>query len=51
MWQVGRSIENFESSKKWLDQYLANDGERADWVIDPRGLIKKATPIFLAKFL
>ena len=26
------------------------DGERADWVIDPRGLIKKATLTFAAKF-
>lgn len=35
---------------KWLAQYLATDGKLEDWVVDPGGLIQKATLTFVDKF-
>lgn len=35
---------------KWLAQYIGRNGEGDDWVIDPRGIIKKATLTFVAMF-
>ena len=41
------STEKHEEIKKWLAQYLAIDYERPDWLIYPRGMIKKATLPFM----
>ena len=41
------STEKHEEIKKWLAQYLAIDYERPDWLIYPRGMIKKATLTFM----
>ena len=34
----------------WLAQYITENGEDADWVIEPLGLIEKVTLTFVAKF-
>lgn len=36
--------------KLCLARYIAAYGETVDWVIEPRGLIKKAMLTFVAKF-
>ena len=45
-----RIAEKKESTKRWLAQHLAVDVERDNWVLDPRGIIKKASLTFVAKF-
>ena len=40
-----------ESTKRWIAQQISIDGEGEDWVMDPRGLIKKANVTFAAKFI
>ena len=30
-----------ETTKRWIDRYLSFDGEAADWVLEPKGAIKK----------
>ena len=49
--EFGQSITHSESTKKWLAQYLATDGERENWVRGPLGLIKKASLTLVDKFL
>ena len=45
-----RTAELRENMKKWLAQHLAIEGESANWVLDPRGLIKKANLTFTTEF-
>lgn len=45
-----RTAELRENMKKWLAQHLAIEGESANWVLDPRGLIKKASLTFTTEF-
>ena len=40
-----------ETTKRWMALHLSVDGEGADWVIEPKGAIKKANLTFTAKFL
>ena len=40
-----------ETSKRWMALHLSVDGEGANWVIEPKGAIKKAKLTFFAKFL
>ena len=40
-----------ETTKRWMALHLSVDGEGADWVTEPKGAIKKANLIFIAKFL
>ena len=40
-----------ETTKRWIAWYLSIDGEAADWVLEPKGAIKKANLTFTAKFL
>ena len=39
-----------ETTKRWT-LHLSVDGEGADWVTEPKGAIKKANLMFVAKFL
>lgn len=54
MWDMVKSgqktVEKREAGKRWPSQHLSTDGEGADWVLDPRGMIKKADLPFTAKF-
>ena len=40
-----------ETTKRWMDLHLLGYGEGADWVIEPKGAIKKANLTFTANFL
>ena len=40
-----------ETTKWWMALHLSVDKEGADWVIDPKGAIKKANLTFTVKFL
>ena len=40
-----------ETTKRWIAQHISVDHEGADWVLEPRGLIKKANLTFAAKFI
>ena len=40
-----------ETTKIWMDLHLSVDGEGANWVIEPKGAIKKANLTFTTKFL
>ena len=40
-----------ESTKRWIAQQISIDGEGEDWVMDPRGLIKKSILTFSTKFI
>ncbi|TMW81335.1 hypothetical protein EJD97_010271 [Solanum chilense] len=40
-----------ETTKRWMALHLSVDGEGADWVIEPKGAIKKDNLTFTAKFL
>ena len=44
-------LELRETTKRWLAQYLSVDGENVDWVLEPKGDIKKANLTFTAKFM
>ena len=44
-------LELRETTKRWLAQYLSIDGEAVEWVLEPKGAIKKANLTFTAKFL
>uniref|UniRef100_M1DX77 Integrase core domain containing protein n=1 Tax=Solanum tuberosum TaxID=4113 RepID=M1DX77_SOLTU len=46
-----RNAKQRESLLRWLAQHLATDGEHAKWVGTPSLGIRKATLIFVAKFL
>ena len=45
-----RSRDHRESTKRLIAQQLSIDGDVAEWVLDPRDLIKKANLTFIAKF-
>uniref|UniRef100_M1DY48 Integrase core domain containing protein n=1 Tax=Solanum tuberosum TaxID=4113 RepID=M1DY48_SOLTU len=55
-WDIVRGGEFQRTAKKretilhWLANYIATDGERAEWVTTPGLNIKKATLTFVAKF-
>ena len=36
--------------KKWLAQYIATDGERDDWFIDPRGSSRRPLSLLCLGF-
>lgn len=40
-----------ESIKRWIAQHILMDGEGANWVLEPRGTIKKANLTFVAIFI
>ena len=40
-----------ETTKRWMALHLSVDGECANWVIEPKGPLKKANLTFTAKFL
>ena len=40
-----------ETTKRWMALHLSVDGEGTDWVTEPKGAIKKANFLFVAKFL
>jgi len=56
IWDIVRSGEFQQSAKKretilhWLAQYIASDGDRAEWVTTPGLSIKKASLTLVAKF-
>lgn len=45
-----RSKNQRESTKRWIEHKLSIDSEGEDWVLDTRGLIRKANLTFAAKF-
>ena len=40
-----------DTTKRLIPDHLSVDGEAADWVLDPKGSIKKANLTFTSKFL
>ena len=40
-----------EATNRWMALNLSVDREGADWVIEPKGAIKKANLTFTAKFM
>ena len=40
-----------ETTKRWMAQHLSIDGEVVDWVMEPKGVIRKDNLTFTAKFL
>ena len=46
-----RDLELRETTKRGIAQYLSIDGEASDWVLEPKGSIKKANLTFTTKFL
>ena len=40
-----------ETTKSWMTLHLSSNGEGADWVTEPKGVIRKANLTFMAKFL
>ena len=40
-----------ETTKWYITHHLSVDGEAADWVLEPKGSIKKANLTFTTKFL
>ena len=40
-----------ETTKRWISQNISVDGEGVDWVLEPKGVIKKANLTFMDKFL
>ena len=40
-----------ETTKKWIAQHISKDDEGADWVLEPRSVIKKANLTVVAKFI
>ena len=48
--QFLREPELRETTKKWIAWYFSVDEEVADWVLQPKGDIKKAYLTFTAKF-
>lgn len=48
--QFQRIVEQKEVGKRLLAQHLSIDGDETDWVLYPKGMIKKANLTFKAKF-
>lgn len=40
-----------ETTKRWISQHLCVDGEAVDWVLEPKGSIKKDNLSFTYNFL
>ena len=40
-----------ETTKRWMALHLSIDREGADWVTEPKGVIKKANLTFTVMFL
>ena len=40
-----------ETTKRWIAQHIFVDGKGAHWVLETRGVIKKANLTFVAKFI
>ena len=49
--QILRETSLRETIKRWMALHLSIDGEGADWVTEPKGVIKKANLTFTTKFL
>ena len=49
--QFKREPDVRETTKQWIAQHLSVVGEAVDWVLEPKGSIKKAELIFAAKLL
>ena len=49
-WKVSKEHNKRESTTRRIAQKLSIDSERAQWVLDPRGLIRKANLTFIVKF-
>ena len=46
-----RELSLRETTKRWIALHLSIDEEGADWVTEPKGVIKKDNLTFIAKFL
>ena len=40
-----------ETTKRWIVQHIFMDGKGADWVLETRGVIKKANLTFVIKVI